>query len=320
MSYSALFVQQIRSAKKKWVKVNTVKKNAKNKKKYTVKNKYKVKASGKKYLVYQYKYTYSVKATTTKRAYKFKLKSNKKYVLGVRAVNGKKYSAWKGVSRKTGAQKKTVKINGKNVTITMGKPCTIPTRKISGVTTEKTTFNFTPISVDGYTGNMDIKTGGMKGGYISETNRLLYWVANESFKYPNGSKNYYLENEGSNLWKARVYNSNVKIVWTLDGTEPKLGQADKTIKASEYPFTILPGPGVLLDDSFGWGYPVDKIKVRGTAVKGKGSDIFKESKADDMGRCTWIKVYNGTKLVEEVYLCCPAVKDSDYNYNNRYWE
>ena len=48
------------SAKKKWVKIKTVTKSSKNKKKYTVKNKYKVKASGKKYLVYQYKFTYTI--------------------------------------------------------------------------------------------------------------------------------------------------------------------------------------------------------------------------------------------------------------------
>ena len=93
---------------------------------------------------------------------------------------------------------------------------------------------------------------------------------------------------------AEVYNDNVTIVWTLDGTEPKLGQEDLTIPGSEYPF------GTLYEDDYKIRV-ADSIQVRGTVTKDNPTEIFKESSNTQMGRCRWVKVYNGTELVREWY-------------------
>lgn len=95
----------VRKSYKGWSKIKTVSKNKKNKKKYTVKNKYKVKAAGKKYKVYQYKtkYKYSIFEKNTEidgTTYSAKNYS-KTYTLSVRSVKGKKKSAWVSKSCKT---------------------------------------------------------------------------------------------------------------------------------------------------------------------------------------------------------------------------
>lgn len=105
---------------KGWKYVKKVKKTKKNKKAYTKKGKYKVvKAKKGKYKVYRYqtivKYkTLKGKTKSTKYSYKAP-KRGTKYTLAVRALNGKKKSAWTSKSAATW-NKDTLRIDGKKHT------------------------------------------------------------------------------------------------------------------------------------------------------------------------------------------------------------
>ena len=87
-----------RTSTKEWKYLKSVKKTAKNKKKYSNTSKYKLKVtkSGKKYKVYKKTTVYKYKQLkkTTKRTYTFKGKYNKKYTFVVKAHKGKKYSKY----------------------------------------------------------------------------------------------------------------------------------------------------------------------------------------------------------------------------------
>lgn len=143
----------ILSTTKKWVKVTTVKKSAKNKKKYTKKGKYKVVAKGNKYKVYQYKYRYSILDCVKGSSYRIandveyhygkydtavELRANTTYTFAVRSVNGNKYSSWSRIAFKisndgyhgsiltTPGQSLATTVNGKATTLTVGKECAVP--------------------------------------------------------------------------------------------------------------------------------------------------------------------------------------------------
>lgn len=91
----------VRSDSKSWKYYKTVRKTVANKNKYTNKNTYRVKASGTKYKVYRYIYTYQNLKTTTSTSYTYKApERNKTYTLAVRSCNGKT-SAWSIKSAKT---------------------------------------------------------------------------------------------------------------------------------------------------------------------------------------------------------------------------
>lgn len=85
-----VYVQKGNSKWKYWKKV---KKNSKNKKKYSDTLKYKLKVSGKKYKVYTQANKYRIVCKkTTKRYYTYKGKAGTTYHFAVRAIKGKKFS------------------------------------------------------------------------------------------------------------------------------------------------------------------------------------------------------------------------------------
>ena len=125
-----------RANKMSWVKFKTVKKTRKNKKKYTKTNKYKVMTKGKKYIVYKYDYSYSTlkKVSSKKRRVTLNgLDRNTNYTFAVRSVNGKKHSAWKTVTRKTGPMSERMTINGRSIVVTQGKKVTLPAPIFKGI-------------------------------------------------------------------------------------------------------------------------------------------------------------------------------------------
>ena len=89
---------QVKSpALKSWKYFKTVKKTAKNKRKFTKKSKYKVKSSGKKYKVYKYSATWKKCITTKKTEADYYVKKSATYSFRVRGINGKKKGAFSGV-------------------------------------------------------------------------------------------------------------------------------------------------------------------------------------------------------------------------------
>ena len=93
------YVQVAERNSKKWVQVKSVKKTAANKKKYTKKNVYKVKAKGSKYQVYQFRYTYKnlgrKKPTGPQAKYTFtNLKKGKKYTFAFKSVGDYMETEW----------------------------------------------------------------------------------------------------------------------------------------------------------------------------------------------------------------------------------
>lgn len=312
----------IRSTDKKWVKIKTVKKNAKNRKKYTKPNKYKVVAKGKKYKVYQYQYKYSKMGTTGKCSFRFMeapgwedLKGDTTYIFAIRSVNGKKYSAWKTVSLKTSlpawdnkkltspGESLKMTVNGQTYTPTVGKQCTLPVPAPKKGTIEAKSFTIVPGEIE-YTlqrdnsGNQEDFTlrGKTPDGYNAWYRITIDSGVCESVGYSYGSGSGY-EVEGLGYGpgymgkRYTVTESGVTVAWTADGTEPDPGQADKSVKGNEYPFDQV--------TSNGTPYNGD-VKVRGTAVYGSGSTtIWGELKKALFNKCEWIRIYRGNSVVEE---------------------
>lgn len=244
--------------------------------------------------------TYKQKQWYNKKTKKWQASQPAKSIRGAtRTVTAYKYGPYSVTRYATTAKPapavvtKTVTINGEKQTLTMGKPSKLKVFQVPGVPTQNKYIIITPSSV-AYGSSVKGTVNGMTGEIVFE--QFKPYNSSYIFENPTFNKNnakYHLEKYGLNYWEAEVYDANVKVIWTLDGTEPKLGQADLTIDGKDYPF------GTLEDSSF--GNPVDRIKVRGTASKGNPSNIFEESDSDSMGRCVWIKVFNGNTVVEEVY-------------------
>ena len=100
----------LRSQSKSWKYLKKVKKTSKNKRKYTKKNLYKVKKSGRYYKVYKYRYTYTILKTTSKSARSATCnlsKGDHTYTLCVRAKAKKTASSWRTKSVKTHSHKHT---------------------------------------------------------------------------------------------------------------------------------------------------------------------------------------------------------------------
>ena len=328
----------IRSEKKKWVKLKVVKKSKANKRKYTKKNKYKVVAKGKKYIVYKYQYKYSIKDETTKKSCRLvdgisigrwsviKIKPNSTCKVAVRSVNGNKYSAWKTVTVKTNhtsyenevitkdGESLTMKIGGDSLTITIGKQIAFPVPKSERGVIESKGITFIPSEIDHtveyYKDGSAYEYMTARGNTADGLNaywgididkgvieRVSYGMYHPTFNNDD-SKYSFSTNAGwgPNGYRGRTTavakDPNVTIVWTLDGTEPKIGQANKTIDASEYPFGQVKVKFEAYNGS---------VQVRGTSVQGQSSYIWPEL-TTYFDRCEWIRVYSGNTLVMEDFI------------------
>ncbi|MBQ6314347.1 MAG: hypothetical protein IJI11_01945 [Mogibacterium sp.] len=321
----------IRSDEPQWVKVKTVKKTKKNKKKYSKPDKYKVVAKGKKYIVYQYQYEFIKMGTTKARSYRFTkspyvdhLAPNWDYVFAVRSVNGKKYSKWSTVAVRTNAgtwdyqrrdkpgETMSLNVNGQPVTLTVGAQCVLPIpNPTPGPVETPATYVVNPdyfvYSYDRASGTMMeylFVYGTTPNGFNTNWQVDLVngqcstvRIRNSHPTYVQDPSTFVIHNTseaGYLMGSITVTDPNTQAVWTLDGTEPALGQEDKIISADEYPFGQI-----LLN---GAPYPYS-FKVRGT-VKDYGDYWATLSMGASVpSRCEWIKVYNGTQLVyEEIWM------------------
>ena len=312
---------------KTWVKIKTVKKTEANKKKFTKKNKYKVKAKGDKYTVYQYKTKYSIMETTKGCSYRFLqtppyddyLKPNTKYTIAVRSVNGSKHSAWEKVTVKTSesawanetlntvGEKMSVTLNGKTFTITVGKAFTAPAPNTKKGTIEANPVSIIPTEIeywvergidpkdDYYDIGVEGKTPDGRWVYLRLTidegncDTVSYVISkpnsNIGSKYSVKALGY---GPGYIGEKYTVNDPKVTVVWTTDGTVPKLGQESKSISASEYPFAAATCGG--------------NIQVRGTADYENVSRIWGEMRGPAyFSYCTWIRIYDGNTLAWESF-------------------
>lgn len=298
----------IRTDSKVWVKYKTVAKSRKNKKKYTKPGKYRVKAKGKKYVVYKYAYKYEIEKIVKKNTVKFsRLKSNTDYTFAVRSVNGNKYSKWKKVSIRTGVYSERVIINGKSLLVSEGQPVTLPLPNIPGVSINKSSVSIIPKRDDWYDfydkeeGTVRIYGKDPEGfsayyvyypGYYFICGRQMFSTWDEREKY--GYLSYGSEHMGwPEVFTIHMNAENMKAVWTLDGTEPQYDQEALEIDASEYPF----GP---------WTKN-DRVQTRGSTT-GPGNTVVYETKwTDNKGWgvsrsapiAVWAKLYHNNTLIEE---------------------
>ena len=201
------------------------------------------------------------------------------------------------------------------LTITIGKPVFLPVPKSKKAPLEAKGITLTPCEIDR---TVEYYNNGSTYEYMSirgatEDGLDAYWgididngiVERVSYakEHPtfnvNDSKYSFSTNAGygPNGYRGRttvkVHDPNVSVVWTLDGTEPKKGQANKTIDASEYPFgqvkvKFAPYSG--------------NVQVRGTATQESPSYIWPEL-TTLFSRCEWRRVYNGNTIVMEDFMC-----------------
>ena len=297
---------------KSWVKYKTVKKTKKNKKKYTKANKYKVKAKGKKYIVYKYDYYYGTEKIVSKktRSVKFKnLNGNTFYTFAVRSVNGKKHSAWKKVTIKTGPKSVRMVVNGKPVVVTQGKKITLPSPTFRVVSTNKIisinkkAFDIIPGNGedDFYEseGNIVIRgkdPSGFDAHYSYFPDNHFSWGREQPSLFDNREKYGYVSYGSEYMsWPEEliisINNSNMKAVWTLDGKEPQINQTDEYISAEDYPFGAWTNG--------------NRIRIHGTTTESynvpearwANASGYRAKKSAPM--VMWVKLYNKTTVVQE---------------------
>ncbi len=320
-----------RSPQKVWYKVKTVKKTAKNKKKYTRKNKFRVVAKGKKYKVYRYGYKYTKLDATKSCQYRFTeaynwgdIGANSTYLFAVRSMKGKKYSKWKTVAVTTGAganEEKTLTspgqsisttMDGKKVTLTVGKNSTVPMpqpkkgsweakpltiipSKIEDVLVRDETGNSETINIEGKApdGREAYCRINIEGGVCDS----IYYTIGGGTNYGD-DKTYTCEGLGYGPGfcgkKYTVLDPATSVVWTTDGAEPKLGQANKSINGNEYPFDQVTSNSSPYNGS---------VQVRGTGTyENGGTSIWSELKRALFNKCEWVRIYKGTTIVAESFL------------------
>ena len=245
----------------------------------------------------------------------------KTYIFAVRSVNGKKYSAWKTVAVKTGpgpyeqkvltsaGQSAKMNLGKTSVTFTIGKQCTVPMP-----TPKKGTLAAKPLSVipakiqydlvRDKAGNSEevVIEGKMSDGrsvYCRLSTDLGYYdninySIGTGASYSTGGK-YTCEGLGYGPGyygkKYTIQDPNTSVVWTTDGTEPLLGQADKSINGSEYPFSPVTSNSNPYNGS---------VQVRGGG-DGSNSSIWGELKRALFNKCEWVRVYDKNNIVGESF-------------------
>ena len=259
----------------------------------------------KKYQIYQYKKSKKkyvrVKTVTRPKTTIKKLKQCKTYKFKIRAIRGSKKGKWsriisvktrKPVVHKTAPTKPTdATINlGDTYYIKMG-PETLKV-KVTSEMVEPDTYGFKGKTSD--------------GGTYEHIRMSDYY--NKLYCAPGYASHFVLcERDGEQVAEIcglplvmKVKDSNTKAYWTLDGTEPKVGQADYT-GYSKYCALVCPvnkysariqeilHNKYKIKDSY---YPLTKL--RGTASKGT-SIVWTEPHSDN--EFVKIKAYNGSKLI-----------------------
>ena len=316
-------VKKSKANKKKYTKKNKYKVVAKGKKYIVYKYQYEYSIKGE-----TKKGSFRlIDSTSYGRWASVEINPNSTYTIAVRSVKGNKYSAWKTATVKTGqgcyeetllttpGASFTTKIGDTSLTITVGKQVTLPAFNSSKAPLESKGITFIPSVIDRYA---FFYNDGSNSEYISVrgktadgldayygidiekgiVDRVSYGKEHPTFN-ANDSKYSFSTNAGygPNGYRGRttvkVHDPNVSVVWTLDGTEPKKGQANKTIDASEYPFgqvkvKFAPYSG--------------NVQVRGTATQESPSYIWPEL-TTLFSRCEWRRVYNGNTIVMEDFMC-----------------
>lgn len=324
-----------------WSKWKKTKKN--NYAKYKGnKDKYKVKKKGKKYLYKVKRPAFAAITPSTKKtkaAIDTGIKEQTKYTFKVRAYNGKKAGKLsKAITIKTKArstdnkngtydkpgQTMTMDIDGRKVQLTVGKVCTVPSfsfinsstyvdqvkvsqvyadvgdeeyefKYIAGTTTDGKKFS---ISTDKQTG-----TNHYSCGLDSLENKYFYIDRRDT------PKEY-----GAGIY-TKIKDKDVKIVWTVDNTEPSLDQTNST-KPGWCLYTVSDHTWINPDKNI-FVPEMNKTLLKGTytcdeAKDGKkdGKYIYENSDSLYYPRTFWMKVYKGDKLIHEEYWGC-AMKHMD---------
>ena len=261
---------------------------------------------------YQVKAGTKIVKTTSKTSAKFKVK--KSCTVKVRGVNGKKkgsYSKSKKVTIKTSSKPKTPqskegKVHSDTITIdkdfdygslVKGDTYTIK----APLASEAVTFKITHLDndrvkegiarVSGTTAN-----GGHVGFGYDKTVSNEYYVFSDSVTDDDmslariGEKDvpYYCESidtVNGNQWELKSKaGSGVTFYWTLDGTEPQIGQKDR-YGTTEY--------------FHHYNEPVENVKLAGTVTEGNTG--FVGEKLHDLKgkKFYWVKGYQGNNLVYE---------------------
>lgn len=294
---------------KVWKKYKTVKKSKKNKKKFTKPGQYKVKAKGKKYIVYKYTYDFDVQKIVSKRTVAFpRLGSNRNYTFAVRAVNGSKQSKWRYVTVKTGFHSEWVKINGRSMLVTEGKKVTLPLPAIPGVTIGKQTVDIIPERddfydfYDGEEGDIRIEgkdPSGFVASYVYYPGNFFVYTKGKIASWDDRRKIGYLSYGSQYMswpeeFTIKIVADNMKAVWTLDGTEPQFNQEDKYIPASQYPFgTWTKGGEIRMRGTTTSSYNIPEVRwanSRGYGVQRSAPIVV------------WAKLYQGNTLIQEEIL------------------
>ena len=228
-------------------------KKAKNAKKYEV---YQLKAK-------KYK---KIKTLKTRKLVVKKLKTNTKYKFKVRGINGKKkgkFSKVIAVKTKKGTLHKKPITDSSKTNFVVGDTYII--KNSDGATTKVT---ITEKTDDGYVKETKGITseGGTYEKRSSEGTESVY-VLNNPFMYLTTDWDFD-NDEVSDVFQFILKTNDVQVYWTIDGTEPKIGQTDK-VGTSKY--AIFP-KGETVDEKrenrrAGKFDPNYKAKLRGTITK-----------------------------------------------------
>ena len=247
----------------------------------------------------------------------------KTYIFAVRSVNGKKYSAWKTVAVKTGpgpyeekvltSAGQSVKINldKTSVTFTVGKQCTVPMPKPKKGTLAAKPLSVIPAKIQynlvrDKAGNSEevVIEGKLSDGrsvYCRLSTELGYYN-NINYSIGAGTSS---SSGGKFICEGLGYgpgyygkqyvikDPNTSVVWATDGTEPKLGQANKSINGSEYPFGPVTSNQAPYNGS---------VQVRGSGDSENGSTtIWGGLKKALFNKCEWVRVYDKNTIVGESF-------------------
>ena len=265
----------------------------------------------KKYQIYQYKKSKKkyvrVKTVTRPKTTIKKLKQCKTYKFKIRAIRGSKKGKWSriiSVKTRKPVVHKTAPTNPTDATINLGDTYYIKMGsetlkvKVTSELVEPGTYGFKGRTSDGGT----YEHNRTEGYYMKEYCAHGYKT---HFDYEESGDYATIEDiENANTFGIslvmKVKDNNTKAYWTLDGTEPKVGQADYTgyskYCALDRPVNDFhPILQEILHDKYKIKdkyYPLTKL--RGTASKGT-TIVWTEPHSDNWFRK--IKTYNGNKLI-----------------------
>ena len=233
-----------------------------------------------------------------------KLKTNTKYKFKVRGINGKKkgkFSKVIAVKTKKGTLHKKPITDSSKVNFVVGDTYII--KNNDGATTKVT---ITEKTNDGYSKETKGVTaeGGVYEQHVSDGTEWTSVINDPTGKYFDHDWDFDKE-VVSDVYQFILKTNDVQVYWTIDGTEPKIGQADK-VGTSKY--AIFP-KGETVDEKrenrrAGKFDPNYKAKLRGTVTK-KGTTGILAGDGVTAKYCNgtlilWYKAYRNGKLLEEL--------------------